>query len=265
MQTSLHCNRLFPIFAVSVLEHRIYRILNANIGHMRKFLLFLLSLACIETYAADILVEAENFDTKGGWVVDQQFMDFMGSPYLLAHGMGVPVPDAVTSVDVPEKGTYHVYVRTFNWTSPWSSQEGPGKFNVRIGDTVLPETLGCQGDRWMWQYAGKIRLQAGETELALVDLTGFDGRCDAVYLTTEREPSLPDGIADLDAFRRDRLGLGDPGEESFDFVVVGGGIAGMCAAVAAARDGYSEATTAQKCVSISEAMWRWDRMKVSGV
>ena len=155
--------------------------------------------------------------------------------------MGKPVADAVTEIEVPQDGTWHVYVRTFNWTSPWSSQEGPGKFNVRIGYTVLPETLGCQGDRWMWQYAGKIRLQAGETELALVDLTGFDGRCDAVYLTTEREPSLPDGIADLDAFRRDRLGLGDPGEESFDFVVVGGGIAGMCAAVAAARDGVKVA------------------------
>lgn len=238
VKTEFEYLRKTCIFAETVYEHRLTAY---NICTMRNFLLILLSLVAIETYAADILVEAENFDTKGGWVVDQQFMDFMGSPYLLAHGMGVPVPDAVTSVDVPEKGTYHVYVRTFNWTSPWSSQEGPGKFNVRIGDTVLPETLGCQGDRWMWQYAGKIRLQAGETELALVDLTGFDGRCDAVYLTTEREPSLPDGIADLDAFRRDRLGLGDPGEESFDFVVVGGGIAGMCAAVAAARDGVKVA------------------------
>ena len=40
--------------------------------------------------AGDLLVEAENFDRKGGWVVDQQFMDLMGSPYLLAHGMGRP-------------------------------------------------------------------------------------------------------------------------------------------------------------------------------
>ena len=32
-----------------------------------------------------ILVEVESFDELGGWLVDQQFMDLMGSPYLLAQ------------------------------------------------------------------------------------------------------------------------------------------------------------------------------------
>ena len=39
--------------------------------------------------ADSILLEAENFKDKGGWVVDQQFMDQMGSSFLLAHGLGV--------------------------------------------------------------------------------------------------------------------------------------------------------------------------------
>ena len=47
-------------------------------------------------HAASCMVEAEAFTYKGGWVVDQQFMDQMGSPYLLAHGMGSPVADAYT-------------------------------------------------------------------------------------------------------------------------------------------------------------------------
>ena len=38
-------------------------------------------------HAASLLVEAESFTEKGGWVVDQQFMDLMGSPYLLAQKM----------------------------------------------------------------------------------------------------------------------------------------------------------------------------------
>ena len=46
-------------------------------------------------HAASLLVEAESFTEKGGWVVDQQFMDLMGSPYLLAHGLGSPVENAV--------------------------------------------------------------------------------------------------------------------------------------------------------------------------
>lgn len=37
-----------------------------------------------------VLVEAESFNEKGGWVLDQQFMDQMGSPFLLAHGLGKP-------------------------------------------------------------------------------------------------------------------------------------------------------------------------------
>ncbi len=47
--------------------------------------------AWARTARAGTLVEAEGFDDPGGWVVDQQFMDQMGSPMLLAHGMGQPV------------------------------------------------------------------------------------------------------------------------------------------------------------------------------
>lgn len=79
-------------------------------------LLFFLIIANLQ--AADLLVETESFQKKGGWVVDQQFMDQMGSPYLLAHGMGVPVEDAKTEIIFPETGTYYIFVRTFNWTSP---------------------------------------------------------------------------------------------------------------------------------------------------
>lgn len=64
-------------------------------------LLFLLSFGSVR--AADLFIEAESFSNKGGWKVDQQFMDLMGSPYLLAHGMGVPVDDASTEVTFPEK------------------------------------------------------------------------------------------------------------------------------------------------------------------
>lgn len=59
-------------------------------------------------HAASLLVEAESFTEKGGWVVDQQFMDLMGSPYLLAHGLGSPVENASTNVQLPENGTYYI-------------------------------------------------------------------------------------------------------------------------------------------------------------
>ncbi len=204
---------------------------------MKKLLLIISLLACqfSSAAAAEIWVEAENFSAKGGWVVDQQFVDQMGSSYLLAHGMGRPVADAATEIDVAQAGTYYIYVRTYNWTSPWSKEAGPGKFQLKVNGKKLSTVLGSTGDSWMWQYAGKVTLKAGQTTLALADMTGFDGRCDAIYLTTTQGATPPEGGVELAAFRREQLALPAPDTAKYDFVVVGGGIAGMCAAVAAAR------------------------------
>ena len=87
---------------------------------MKKKLIAVLLLCSLTLHAGEkaVFVEAESFADPGGWVIDQQFMDEMGSPYLLAHGMGVPVKDAVTTVEIPAPGVWHVWVRTYNWTAP---------------------------------------------------------------------------------------------------------------------------------------------------
>ena len=54
--------------------------------------------------AAEILVEAESFASHGGWSLDTQFIEIMGSPYLLAHGLGQPVADATTTATPPAAG-----------------------------------------------------------------------------------------------------------------------------------------------------------------
>ncbi|MBB4034972.1 hypothetical protein GGR21_000859 [Dysgonomonas hofstadii] len=186
-----------------------------------------------------LLVETESFGDKGGWVLDQQFMDQMGSPYLMAHGMGKPVANATTNITFPETGTYYIYVRTFNWTSPWTSTNGPGKFTLKIGNKKLPVVLGDKGSEWMWQSAGKITVKDLQTTVSLVDLTGFNGRCDAIYFTTEERNVPPSDIKELALFRKKMLNIPAIPEEteSYDFVVVGGGIAGMCASAAASRLG----------------------------
>ena len=61
-----------------------------------------------------IFIEAEIFDEKGGWVIDQQSMDQMGSPYVLAHGMGIPLENATSKINIPEIGKYRFWVRTRN-------------------------------------------------------------------------------------------------------------------------------------------------------
>lgn len=199
----------------------------------------MLILAIAPASAASLLVEAESFTHKGGWKVDQQFMDQMGSPYLLAHGLGMPVEDACTEVLFPEKGTYYVYVRTYNWTAPWHEGEGPGKFELSVGGKKLSPALGVDGTAWMWQAAGKISVKNLKAEVRLHDLTGFDGRCDAIYFTTDEGDVPPSDVAELSAFRHKALGLPDvpPTAGEYDLVVVGAGIAGMSAAMSAARLG----------------------------
>lgn len=200
-------------------------------------MVFLLS--ALPGRAASLFAEAESFDDKGGWAVDQQFMDQMGSPYLLAHGMGEPVADASTVVKVPETGIYYFYVRTFNWTSPWFNGPGPGKFTLLADGKRFGGDVGTEGDCWEWQKVGKTRLRKGEIRISLHDLTGFEGRCDAVWMTTDEGEYPPSSVSELESFRRRALGIPDIPEEDeeYDFVVVGGGIAGMCAAVASARLG----------------------------
>ena len=189
-----------------------------------------------------ILVECENFDHKGGWVVDQQFMDQMGSPYLMAHGWGIPVGDASTRISIPEDGRYNVSVRTYNWTSPWYEGEGPGQFKLIVNSKTLPVILGSSGKQWMWQQAGVVSLKKGETDIVLKDLTGFNGRCDAILFTKEKSFIPPSGGDELSEFRKKLLGIGHPKESGeYDLVVVGGGAAGICAAVSAARLGMKVA------------------------
>ena len=51
---------------------------NVNIFIMKTFITLLLLLSFGSVRAADLFIEAESFSNKGGWKVDQQFMDLMG-------------------------------------------------------------------------------------------------------------------------------------------------------------------------------------------
>lgn len=191
---------------------------------------------------SSILLLTNFFNRKGGWVPDSQFLIQNNTIPVMAHGIGKPVEDAVSSFDVPEDGKYNVWVRTRDWTKRWSRKGSAGIFNVLLDGKALDTVFGNEKLEWSWQNGGTVELSRGKHEIALHDLTGFDARCDAILLTTEG--GKPDDSPEaLGAMRRDLLGISEtPKDEGeYELVVCGGGIGGMCAAIAAARLGVKVA------------------------
>ena len=157
----------------------------------------------------------------------------MGGCYLLAHGMGKGVANARTTVKIPKAGRWHVRVRTRDWCpGDWGA---PGRFRVILNGTPVKTVFGTKPG-WAWQKGGSVNLPAGKVKVELKDLTGFDGRCDAIYFSREASPNLPNEDLVALAAWKDRLS-GRAGkdikEQAFDVVIVGGGIAGCAAAIAA--------------------------------
>ena len=190
-----------------------------------------------------VLIEAERFEDYGGWVDDSQFMDRMGSAFLLAHGLGVPVEDATTAVEFPAAGVYRVWVRTRDWVAPWNAAGAPGRFQLVVGGKTLPTEFGTQGADWHWQDGGEVEMAGGKVSVSLHDLRGFEGRCDAIVFSTDADFEPPNAEPEMGKFRRRASNIPDEPEDAgrFDLVVVGGGIAGTCASLSAARLGLSVA------------------------
>lgn len=209
---------------------------------MKRYLFVILILISgyVSGQNSSLLVEAESFENKGGWVVDPQFVEQMGSPYLLAHGMGIQVKDATTKIKIQKSGMYQVWARTKNWApGKW---EAPGRFYVTVNDIQLEHQLG-KNPEWNWEFAGSIKLTSGDIKLSLHDLTGFEGRCDAIYLTTSKSEVLPVDMAKLKKWRAEKSGNVEVPlkKVKYDLVVVGGGIAGCAASIAAAEQGLKVA------------------------
>ncbi len=183
--------------------------------------------------------EAEQFQNTAGWSNDSQFVDFMGSPYLLAAGLGKPVADASTTANIPKTGKYRLWARCKDWFPTHS----PGQFQITVAGKTSPVTFGkAESDTWQWVDGGTFDLLTGDVEIRLHDLAGWWARCDAIVLA--QESFIP--ANDLQNLARQRLeylrssaAISDMAP--YDVVVVGGGLAGCAAAVSAASHGCNVA------------------------
>jgi len=185
--------------------------------------------------ARPVWLEAEAFDDLGGWTSDWQWIDQMGSPYLLSVGLGTPVRDAVKNVTLPQAGRYRLWARTKDWVP----EHHPGQFQVVINGRPQPHVFGKSGQAgWQWEDGGTLELPA-QVELRLHDLTGYYGRCDVIVLCDDPAWTPPADAAALAALRMQNGAISPQieAQEPSDVVVIGGGLAGCVAATAAARQG----------------------------
>ncbi len=193
-----------------------------------------------------VFAEAAQFTDRGGWSMDTQFVEQMGGPHLLAHGLGRPVADASTTLEFPSAGQYRLWVRTRNWCpGPW---DAPGRFRVMIEERPVDREFGAgfSGD-WTWQDGGVVEIPGRSARIALNDLTGFAGRCDTLLFVRDPGWTAPDRPDTGRALRETLAGF-DPSrgrkpdkEYTVDLVIVGGGISGCAAALAAAERGVVSA------------------------
>lgn len=125
-------------------------------------------------------------------------------------------------------------------TRPPGQRRGLCHFRER--KKIGPE-LGRNDKAWTWQLAGETELKSGKATLALHDLTGFDGRVDAVLFSND--PAFtPPVVGSLEERTTWKI-PGAPNEVKpagdFDLVVIGGGYGGLGTAISAARMGIKVA------------------------
>ena len=186
-------------------------------------------------------IDAVDFENKGEWKIESQFVRDIGQSYLIATVVpGEPVKDATTSFTVNEDGMYRFYVRTKNWYHPYA----PGQFKLAADGEELHNICGKMPTHtWYWEIAGDIYLKAGTHTLSAVDKTGWLARFAAVVITNDMD-FFP--TREKERMLKQRAAIKGIKEEikvhdEFEFVVMGAGPGGVPAAVAAARNGIKTA------------------------
>ena len=90
-----------------------------------------------------------------------------------------------------------------------------------VNGAPLSVTFGTEARIGTGRIGGIISLSGTEATVALHDLTGFEGRCDAILFSDDVNFNPPNELEALTKFRRELLGLPDQPDDGGSFDLVG--------------------------------------------
>jgi hypothetical protein len=130
------------------------------------------------------LLEAEDFQFKGGWLVEKEpGKPVSGKGILRVLSGKIPAADAVTVINIQAAGTYAVWVRTADYPA---AKPGTRLLRVYVNEQAMPEESGKHGkDGYYWEKAGAVTLNVGEAVIRLKDSRANFARCDALLFSSE--------------------------------------------------------------------------------
>ncbi len=90
---------------------------------------------------------------------------------------------------------------------------------------LIGRNFGINDKDWTRIDRGILEVTKLKIEISFHDLTGFSGRCDAIYLMMDKSNTPSNSLQGMEALREDLLGIKKVHEENvFDFVIIGGGM-----------------------------------------
>jgi len=186
-----------------------------------------------------IWIDALEFENYGGFVRETQFVREMGQGYLIADGVGEPVSPARTVFYVSEDGMYRFFIRTKNWCTDYA----PDGLQIVVDGIKSEHICGkMHSQGWYFEIAADFELTVGEHRLEILDTDGWFGRFSAIVITNDYNFYPSRDVKKLLEQRASIKGINsDISKEEFEFIVVGGGVAGLTAAITAARYGVKTA------------------------
>ena len=152
---------------------------------MKSILFYVLVFLSITAYAQQkntYMIEAENFQFRGGWVVENIYGPKVSANKIARVFSGKnAVADALTVIDIQTPGSYSVWVNCPDYPT---NMPGTRLFKVAVNEEILPPSGKHGKDGYYWEKAGTVTAVKGQNVLKLIDLNSF-GRCDAIILSQE--------------------------------------------------------------------------------